>query len=449
MRKMFFSLITIQLFGLLNAQTGKVGINTTTPQAMLHVKDSSVVFTGASTLPATPGNPPVSGAGTRMMWYPDKAAFRAGRSNGNNWDKDNIGEYSFAAGNGPKAQGNESIAIGSSTEALGFKSTALGSGSSAVGDFSIAIGGAAYGPSSTALNGSAFGNSSIAMGSSSQAVGNGSVAMGFFTKATGTLSVSMGWGTVSRPYGSLAMGFFNDSIITSSTESIVASDPVLMIGNGLNDNFRSNAFVILKNGRTGINTSSPDALLHIVRNGASGGGYNTNSAMIIESSTDAYIQLSNQSADESGILSGSDVSNLRSGIVFRADSAISFRAGGNDTKMLLSKTGDVTIDGELNRPATGTAHLSPICYGSVASNGVINSGTSNFTISNSATGQYDVTITGETYTNSGYVTLITVVGGSNFRIATTASSAGQIVIRIFDISGTLVNTAFHFVVYKQ
>src|SRR5690348_17035476 len=79
-------------------QIGRVGINTTTPSAMLHVKDSAVVFTGATTLPVTPGNPPVSGAGTRMMWYPDKAAFRVGKIVSNYWDKDSIGDYSFAGG---------------------------------------------------------------------------------------------------------------------------------------------------------------------------------------------------------------------------------------------------------------------------------------------------------------------------------------------------------------
>ncbi|MBL0009064.1 MAG: hypothetical protein IPP25_18315 [Saprospiraceae bacterium] len=65
------------------SQIGKVGINTTTPAAMLHVMDSSVLFsTTLNTLPGMPGNPPVSGAGIRTFWYPDKAAFRAGRVRG-------------------------------------------------------------------------------------------------------------------------------------------------------------------------------------------------------------------------------------------------------------------------------------------------------------------------------------------------------------------------------
>jgi len=85
MKNIFKKAILINLSFLtlhLQAQVGKVGINTTTPQAMLHVKDSSVLFNGGAVIPGTPGNPPVSGACVRMMWYPDKAAFRTGVVNG-------------------------------------------------------------------------------------------------------------------------------------------------------------------------------------------------------------------------------------------------------------------------------------------------------------------------------------------------------------------------------
>ncbi|MBK8141179.1 MAG: hypothetical protein IPK57_09235 [Chitinophagaceae bacterium] len=91
---------------------------------MLHVKDSSVVFTGPASLPGTPGNPPVSGSPIRMMWYPDKAAFRVG-FNGNRWQKDSIGNYSVAAGYGPAAIGISSVAIGHITRADGLGAVAL------------------------------------------------------------------------------------------------------------------------------------------------------------------------------------------------------------------------------------------------------------------------------------------------------------------------------------
>lgn len=37
------------------------------------------------------GGLPASGPGTRMMWYPGKSAFRAGKVNGDQWDAANVG----------------------------------------------------------------------------------------------------------------------------------------------------------------------------------------------------------------------------------------------------------------------------------------------------------------------------------------------------------------------
>lgn len=44
------------------------------------------------------GTTPTSGAGTRMMWVPDKAAFRVGEVTGTQWDAANIGTHSFSFG---------------------------------------------------------------------------------------------------------------------------------------------------------------------------------------------------------------------------------------------------------------------------------------------------------------------------------------------------------------
>lgn len=65
----------LMLFASLTANA-QVGIGTTTPLARLHVTDSSVLFSVAGDIPTTPGNPPICGPGRRMMWYPDKSAFR-------------------------------------------------------------------------------------------------------------------------------------------------------------------------------------------------------------------------------------------------------------------------------------------------------------------------------------------------------------------------------------
>jgi len=177
-------------------QVGKVGINTTAPAAMLHVKDSSVLFTGMASLPAIPGNTPVSGSGIRMMWYPDKAAFRAGRVTDLSWDKDSIGNYSVGLGYDAKAKGNYSIALGHTSYALGQTATAFGFGTIAGGDFSTAFG---YGAEAT-------GNRSIAMGYLAFARGEYSLAFGKKVSAMANNAVAIGDGAVAEGVNSIALG---------------------------------------------------------------------------------------------------------------------------------------------------------------------------------------------------------------------------------------------------
>ena len=93
MKGVFF-VFTVFACQMLPAQ--RVGIGTTEPLARLHVADSNVVFTAEGDVPfSTTINPPVSGPGRRMMWYPEKAAFRVGQVDNDDWDRDNIGRYSL------------------------------------------------------------------------------------------------------------------------------------------------------------------------------------------------------------------------------------------------------------------------------------------------------------------------------------------------------------------
>lgn len=68
-----------------------------------------------------------SGGGSKMIWYPGKAAFRAGRITNNQWDNGNIGRVSFALGYDVMANASYAIAMGFNTTASGISSTALGS----------------------------------------------------------------------------------------------------------------------------------------------------------------------------------------------------------------------------------------------------------------------------------------------------------------------------------
>ncbi len=124
--------------------SGNVGIGISSPAAQLHTLGTgtgqgNVVFVG-QWKNADPGDPPVSGAGTRMMWYPDKAAFRAGYVLDSEWDADNIGSFSTAMGSATVASGSYSTAMGHAATASGSYSTSMGYGTSASSFSSIALG---------------------------------------------------------------------------------------------------------------------------------------------------------------------------------------------------------------------------------------------------------------------------------------------------------------------
>jgi hypothetical protein len=83
---------------------------------------------------------PAEGAGTRMMWYPRKAAFRAGGINGTQWDAANIGDYSVAIGQDVRASASNAVAFGLRSTAAQQSSFAVGEDNTASGAASVALG---------------------------------------------------------------------------------------------------------------------------------------------------------------------------------------------------------------------------------------------------------------------------------------------------------------------
>ena len=221
-----------------------VGIGTTTPKARLHVTDSSVVFTAGDPFLSVTPNTPVNGPGSRMLWYPGKASFRVGFVDAAQWDKDNIGTFSFASGYSTTANNLYSTAMGRNTIASGTSSTSLGYFNTASGSNSVALG----------EYNNAGGNASMAFGSNNTANGYASTTLGFATIARADFSTSIGSYTKSRSANSLVVGTYNDTTNTNR---------LFEIGNGTQDNIRSNAMTVLTNGRTGIGTASPLARLHV------------------------------------------------------------------------------------------------------------------------------------------------------------------------------------------
>jgi hypothetical protein len=251
--------------------TGNVGIGIGVPTALLHTNgigtgEGNVLFTGYYKT-SSPGDPPVSGVGTRMMWYPDKAAFRVGRVWGDQWNKDSIGDYSVAMGENTKAKGWCSFAMGRETIASGWYSAAMGVNTTSSGLYSIAMGFSttASAHTSTAMGArtTASGHTSNAMGSATTASGHYSTAMGAWTTASGWYSTAMGAYTTAPSYLETVIGCYNWDYIPMNTTGWNENDRLFVIGNGTNNNARSNALTVLKNGNIGIGTSAPSTKLHI------------------------------------------------------------------------------------------------------------------------------------------------------------------------------------------
>jgi hypothetical protein len=170
------------------------------PAAIRLLSDGGLVAGGQLDL----GTIPAAGAGTRMMWHPRKAAFRAGRVNGSEWDETSVGFFSTAFGQNPQAKGFAAVAMGNSAAALGDDSVAIGPFALASGVGSVALGWATVasnnGAIATGLQTLANGPRSTAMGSGTRASGEASTALGMNSIASGNYSLATGYGTTAGPF---------------------------------------------------------------------------------------------------------------------------------------------------------------------------------------------------------------------------------------------------------
>jgi len=108
----------------LTTATDKVGIGTSSSEFKLNLdNDGGILAKGTYNAGATLST---SGSGSRFIWYPRKAAFRAGYVTGDPWDDENIGRCSMAAGFNTKANGYYSTAMGLRTKAESMMSMAIG-----------------------------------------------------------------------------------------------------------------------------------------------------------------------------------------------------------------------------------------------------------------------------------------------------------------------------------
>jgi hypothetical protein len=133
-------------------------------------------------------------------------------------------------------------------------------------------------------------------------------------------------------------------------------------------------------------------------------------------------------------------------MLFLVDSAVPLTL----TQGQAQVNGPLLVDGEIQaRMGSGFEQISPVAFGYVSSSGSSPSGTENYSaIFNSGTTQYEITIEGESFFFSDYTVSITPVTGAPV-FATTGSSLGKLIVRIFDLNGNRIQSAFSFVVYRN
>lgn len=209
---------------------GKVGIGTPNPEFKLTLDNDGGILAkgtfGAGEVLTT------AGAGTRMIWYPRKAAFRAGQVTGSDWDDANIGNYSIAFGIDTRASGEASFAGGENTAAIGNNSIALGFGSSA-----------------DDIN-------AIAMGYVAQSLGQNSIALGHESRAEGDYSLSMGWR--SHALGNHSIAFGQMMVVDAAANNSVG----ISLSNTGGTVTQPNTMAII-GGNVGIGILAPTQRLHV------------------------------------------------------------------------------------------------------------------------------------------------------------------------------------------
>lgn len=257
--------------------TGETG-NSASPGLKV-MGDGGVIFSGSYGV----GQLPVMGAGLRFMWYPKKAAIRAGEVTGNWWDDSQIGAHSVAMGFQVWAGQPATVAMGGYTMAVNTYAAAFNGGTAALGQaavtfnyFTTASGIASFaagydtlasGQSAASFGDltSAVGDCSMTMGSSTIAYGDNSVASGQDTYAGGASSFAIGVNTVADAYATTVVGRWN--VGGGDGEDWEAEDPLFEVGNGTGDENdppeiqRRNAFTVYKNGNVIIPKRQGDILM--------------------------------------------------------------------------------------------------------------------------------------------------------------------------------------------
>ena len=235
----------------------KIGVGTNTPKANLHVSgNTGLLVTGIF------GDDvilPQSGTGTRLMYIPSKAAFRAGHVLGDRWDNKYIGNYSIAMGYNPKASGEGSVALG------GYQSIATGKNSVAIGGY----------------ENEAAGENSFAVGHRAKALHKGSFVWGDYVPTANVFESVAANQFLIRANGGVGIGTnqTSDSVLTVKRD--LAGAHLVVLGS---TDKPDEVVVVDSKGGVGIGTADPGLAKLAVMGGNVGiGTTNPKASLTVES----------------------------------------------------------------------------------------------------------------------------------------------------------------------
>jgi Head domain of trimeric autotransporter adhesin len=404
------------------------------------------------------------------------------------------GDYSTAMGDNTFATGNYSTAMGSNTFATGNYSTAMGYGSTALIDYSTAMGDRTL---ASERYSTAMGGETTANGRYSTAMGNNTTAQAFNSTSLGRYNIFSGstttWinteplfvvgngATFSNPNNALTLLKNSNLGLNTATPQyqLTFKDDLgdkisLYSGNTTNTTnhygmgIQSSRFqiftpsisddIVFGIGRSGAFTEN----VRFKGNGNIGLGTSTPNAPLQFASTIAnrkIVLYENANNDHQYVGFGVNGNALRYQIDVPNGSHIFYAATNASTStelMRINSTGisvggNAAITGEVNRTQTSDANLTPIAYGTVQVSGVlnVNASTSNVSVSKTANGTYEITITGETFGITTHTPVASLASGTLFGFITSNSGSGKLIVYTANTSGTLTDSPFTFVVYKK
>lgn len=103
-------------------------------------------------------------------------------------------------------------------------------------------------------------------------------------------------------------------------------------------------FTIQNNtGNVGLNSGTPLSRLHVIADGTSGATPLSSEDFFFENNATSYLGIAVPNASETGILFGKTASAASGGVIYSPTNDMSFRTGGNNTRMLITSAGNVGI----------------------------------------------------------------------------------------------------------